>query len=194
MLSLIAHKFNLYEHQAQLNQEEVIISYRGPLNDVLLSEFGHGIRTNSSIPPKVSKKIFTVFMELAQNVLYYSQEINHFGEREPIGALIVLKNNDFYQILTNNLIQSKTIHNLENKCLMVNTLKRSALRDYKRELRNAPKEVESKGAGIGMVQAALVSQNPLEFDFKELDEDFAYYTIMAKVKAPKPLSPTEPES
>ena len=188
MLSLIAHKFNLYEHQAQLNQEEVIISYRGPLNDVLLSEFGHAIRTNSSIPPKVAKKIFTVFMELAQNVLYYSQEINHFGERDPIGALIVLKLDGFYQILTNNLIQSKTINSLENKCLMVNTLDRPALRDYKRELRNAPKEIESKGAGIGMVQAALVSQNPLEFDFKELDEGFAYYTIMAKIKVPKPTS------
>ena len=185
MLSLISQKFNLYEHQAQLNEQAVILSYRGPLDDILLSDFGHGIRTNPNIPNKVGKKIFTVFMELAQNVLYYSQEINHFGSRDRIGTLIIVQKDDYYQIITSNLIQMSAVHGLESKCLMVNSLERDALRDYKRELRNAPKEAESKGAGIGMVQVALVSESPLECDFKVLDEQFAYYSLMAKIKLPK---------
>ncbi|MDX2304303.1 MAG: SiaB family protein kinase [Microscillaceae bacterium] len=182
MLSLTTQKFNFYEHQAQLIHQEIILSYRGPLNDVLLAELGHGIRVSSVIPPKIGKKIFTIFMELAQNVLYYSQEVNHYGDRDRVGTLLVFQNSAYYHILTANLIYAKSIEALEHKCRMVNTLDKDGLRDYKRELRNAPPGVESRGAGIGMVQAAIISENLIDYDFKLLDEEYAFYTISAKVK------------
>ncbi|MEO1655345.1 MAG: DUF6272 family protein [Bacteroidota bacterium] len=41
---------------------------------------------------------------------------------------------------------------------------------------------ESRGAGIGIVQAALTSSNPIDFEIREFGEDFAFFLLSVKVK------------
>ncbi|WP_027000956.1 SiaB family protein kinase [Eisenibacter elegans] len=175
-------EFNFFEYHSQISQDNVMLSYKGPLTDVLLSQFIRDIRDKLQDDPRVGKKVFAVFMELAQNVLYYSKEVNHFGERNKVGTLVIVNEEDRYRVVTGNLIYKKDVSSLVEKCQVINSLDRESLREYKRKLRNAPTESESKGAGIGLVQAALTSDNPLEFQVRELENEYAFYVLFVNIE------------
>lgn len=174
--------FNFFEYHSQISQDNIILSYKGPLTDVLLSEFSRDIRKKLQEDPVSGKKVFAIFMELAQNVLYYSKEVNHFGNRDKVGTLVILHNHDKYELITGNLVFKTVVPKLLEKAEIINSLDREALREYKRELRNNPENEESKGAGIGLVQAALTSGNQLEVKIKEMEGPYAFYVIFVQVK------------
>jgi len=175
--------FDFFEYHTQLAQDDVLLSYKGPLTDVLLSEFSQDIRLKlQEEDPKVGKKVFAIFMELAQNVLYYSKEVNTFGNRDRVGTLVIVNTGEYYQLMTGNLVLKKLVPELLEKCDKINAFDRDELREYKRTLRNGPKSEESKGAGIGLVQVALTSGNRVEMKVKEYSNEFAFYVIVVNIK------------
>jgi hypothetical protein len=177
-------EFNFFEYHAQISHDNIVLSYKGPLSDVLLSEFSRDIREKlNREDPKIGKKVFAIFMELAQNVLYYSKEENLFGDKkDKVGTLVIVHNEEFYRLITGNLVYKKDVPFLEEKCKVINSLDRDGLREYKRSLRNNPSGGESKGAGIGLVQAALTASNPLEVEIQEVGNNFAFFVLSVYVR------------
>ncbi len=183
--------FDFFAYYAQLNHQNLILSYKGPLTDILLAEFSRDIREKLKENRKAGKKVFSVFMELSQNVLYYSKEVNHFGDRDKVGTLVILQNDDGYQVITGNLIKTDSATLLLDKWKTVISLDRDALREYKRKLRDAPREGESRGAGIGLVQVALTSDD-LEVKIKKLNDEYSFFALFANIsKGEKKPKPTE---
>lgn len=172
--------FDFFAYYAQLNHQNLILSYKGPLTDVLLAEFSRDIREKLKENRKAGKKVFSVFMELSQNVLFYSKEINHFGDQDKVGTLVILQTENEYRVITGNLITTESASILLDKWKTVISLDRDALRDYKRKLRDAPREGESKGAGIGLVQVALTSDD-LEVKIKRINDKFSFFALFANI-------------
>jgi hypothetical protein len=178
-------EFNFFEYHAQISHDNILLSYKGPLTDILLAEFSRDIRDKlQSEESKVGKKVFAIFMELAQNVLFYSKEKNQFGNnRDKVGTLVIVNEEESqtYRIITGNMVFQKDVAFLQEKCDTINSLDRDALREYKRSLRNNPNNEESKGAGIGLVQAALTSDNPLEVEIRTISNDLAFFVVSVSV-------------
>jgi hypothetical protein len=174
--------FNFFEYHSQISQDDIILSYKGPLTDILLSEFSKDIRDKLQEDKKMGKKVFSIFMELAQNVLFYSKEVNHFGNKDKVGTLVIVQTEEHYKLITGNLVFKKDVPRLVEKCEIINSLDKDELREYKRKLRSDPTGEESKGGGIGLVQIALTSGNQMEVKVKELEGDFAFYVIFVSVK------------
>jgi hypothetical protein len=61
-------------------------------------------------------------------------------------------------------------------------MNKDELRDYKREQRSLPQGVRSKGAGIGLIQAALTSGNPLQIDSMAVDEQFTFFSLSVTIE------------
>lgn len=173
--------FDFFAYQAQLERENLMLSYKGPLTDVLLAELSRDIREKLKDSRRVGKKVFSVFMELSQNVLYYSKEVNHFGDRDRVGTVVILQYDDHYQVITGNMVRREAAPLLLDKWKTVTSLDRDALREYKRKLRDAPSEGESKGAGIGLVQVALTSDD-LEMKIKHLSEEYSFFALFVNIK------------
>lgn len=174
--------FNFFEYHTQIAQDSILLSYKGPLTDILLSELSYDIRQKLHKDKKAGKKVFSIFMELSQNVLFYSKEMNRFGNYDKVGTLMILDNDEEYELVTGNLIYKKDVPRLLQKCEKINSMDRDTLREYKRMLRSGPSHEESKGAGIGLVQTALTSGNKLTMRIRELDSDYAFYVLFVKVK------------
>lgn len=173
--------FDFFNYYSLLSKERVILSYKGPITNVLLSEFGKDVRMKLQGNKKVGKKVFSIFMEVTQNILFYSKEVNHFGNNDKVGTIVVVELKDHITILSGNLITKKSITSLLGKFEAIRSLDRDDLREYKRALRDAPSEEESRGAGIGLVQIALVSDE-LEASIKDVNDDFAFFSLSIKVK------------
>lgn len=171
---------NLYDYH-KMFEREVQVSYKGPFDKYILSVIGNYINVIIGRNPKISKKIFSIFIELAQNIAYYSAERSSLNEDDSgIGSIVIAEYDDHYKFLTGNVVMNKDIVPIIEKCEIINSLDREELRKYKREQRNLPQG--SKGsAHIGLIQVALTSCNPLDFEVTPINDEFSFFAITVKV-------------
>jgi hypothetical protein len=66
-------EFDLFNYYNQVKDHNILISFKGALSQEILVEMGDFIKNKISIDKKI-KKIFAVFIELAQNIMHYSEE------------------------------------------------------------------------------------------------------------------------
>jgi len=174
--------FNMTNFCEITRQSHVLIGYKGPITDIIMAEISRDIRAKFADNQKVSRKMFAIFIELAQNILYYSAEkVFEDGISHSIGAILITQTEDDYIFSCGNMIETEHVQEMDQHCAIINSLSKDDLRIYKREQRNKPSNARSKGAGIGLIHVAITSENLLEFDFKESDPKFSYFSLSVKV-------------
>lgn len=175
--------FDLANHIDQTKGSDVIIAYNGPLTSVIMSEISQDIRQKFVHNPRVCRKIFAIFIELAQNILFYSAEKTNFGFRQDsVGAILIAQDEEHYYFVSGNKVENRYMKELLVNCNTINTLDREGLRQYKREQRIRPAKNRSKGAGIGLIQVAITSGNPLDVVFQKLDGKHTFFSLSVRVK------------
>jgi hypothetical protein len=176
---LETNKFDLFKYHSLFNQN-VQISYKGPFESKVLSVLGNYIRFTIGKNPKASKKIFNIFIELAQNIAHYSAEKNLFGVEEGVGSLVIAEYSDYYAFSTGNIVKNEDVIVIIEKIELINSLDREQLREYKRVQRNLPQR-EKGNANIGLIQVALTSANPLDIEVTLIDDKYSFFAITVKV-------------
>jgi len=173
--------FSLYEYHSLFNHD-IQVSYKGPIDERILSVIGNYIEVILVAHPSASKKIFKIFIELAQNISYYSAEKNIITKDKQIGAgtLVIGEFGEFYTFITGNLVKNDDVIILLEKCDIINSLDRDALRQYKREQRKLP-QGERGGGNIGLIQVALTAACPLDVEVTPVDDDYSFFSIAVKV-------------
>jgi hypothetical protein len=169
-------------YQMYTDLDTTIISYNGPFDAQVLSVIAENIEYSLSNNPRVSKKIFKIFIELAQNISYYSAEKyrNETGSDFGVGILVLREFEDYYSFSTGNIIDKKQVLPVIQKCETINMLDREKLRQYKRKLRNMPSGVPG-GGNIGLVQVALTADYPIEYSVIALEDEKSFYIVNVKV-------------
>jgi hypothetical protein len=175
-------EFSIFDYYSITRRPNVMICYRGPVSDVILREISKDIRAKFADNAQVSRKIFAIYMELAQNILYYSSEkINLNNRQDSIGTILLTQNEEGYNFSFGNLVEVKYLEELVESCDIINTMDRETLREYKREQRSADRKERSKGAGIGLIQVALTSRHPLKAEYRKIDDGHAFFSITVRV-------------
>jgi len=169
--------FSLVDYHCHAG-ENVLISYKGPIDKVVLNIMGNYIRKLISKHPGAKPKLFKVFIELAQNINQYSSEKIIIGtvEGPGIGSLVMLDENNSYRFITGNLIDNNSINEVVERCQQINMMDKDGLRKLKRE-HLAAGEKEREGADIGLIQLAITSENPLDIEVMPVDRKNSFITI-----------------
>jgi hypothetical protein len=158
------------------------LSYKGPIDDHILQVIGTYIEGLLKHSPKAGKKVFKIFIELAQNISYYSAERSKLANNKDIGTGMVLISEqlDYYTFMTGNLVKTDDIISIIEKSEVINSLDREELREYKREQRKLPPGKKG-GAHIGLIQVALTSSNPLDIEVNPVDDEHSFFSIAVKI-------------
>jgi hypothetical protein len=174
-------KFNIVEYHYR-SKHDVIISYKGPFEKSAMGLVGNYIRDFYKKNPQASKKVFKVFIELAQNIAQYSAEKNIIGESvgAGVGSLVMVEFDTYYSLVTGNVIKNEDIGPVINKCELINTLDKEGLRRLKREQLKHMDE-DSPNADIGLIQVAITSENPLDIEVIPIDKICSFFTLRVKV-------------
>lgn len=161
-----------------------IISYHGPLNIDFISFSANYLREMIQADQKVVKRIFKVFIELVQNVSYYSAEIRENAKnpdsRRGIGWFYIDELEDQYMISTGNMIHKQHGPILEKNCREINSLDVTELRDLKRKTRSQA-SIKDIGAHIGLIHTGLISGAPLDVKITPIDEEHSFFRIKVKI-------------
>lgn len=166
----------------KLTQEKhILLSFKGALSQEILSEMGNLIKSRLSLNKKI-KKIFSVFIELSQNIMHYSAEKEYIDDKEiGVGILLFLESDNTYNIISGNLMDNKKVEKLKTHIDKLKSMSQSELKesynDQIRQLRNS----ESKGAGLGFIDICRKSDGNINYEFFQIDDTNTFFSFIAKI-------------
>jgi len=131
----------------------------------------------------VRKKIVNICVECLENIYKYSI----LGQADTIfldkfNAVVKLQSDSSILFLeTGNTIHNAKIENLKNRISEMNKLSREQLKEKYDEIINNTQINEKGGAGLGLLDIALKSGNPLEYEFKAVDDNLSFFKIKIQI-------------
>jgi hypothetical protein len=163
-------------------QDKSLLIYQGLFTVNLISILGNQIRLLPNHDTLLLQRIFKVFIELCQNVSYYSfenQEIKP-GVYCGIGWVSIQDFDELYKVSTGNCIKPEHGPRLEAYCNEINSMGEEALKILKRKTR-AQAMLRDTNAQIGLIQTGIISGSKLDYEISAIDDRMHYFRISALI-------------
>ena len=170
----------------QLKDEGIVFSFTGPVSQSLLEGIGETLRKKMTLEEtstNVTQKVFSIFVELMQNVINYSAE-KGTGEYEQdlsFGILIIGKRDEHFYIQCGNYITQEQKGPLTEKLSKIQSMNKDELKKYYKEQRRKESEDGSKGAGLGFIEMARKATRPISFDMIPIQSGKEFFVVTAVV-------------
>jgi len=180
---------NVYSFYSLMKSNEVNLIYEGEITHTITKAFASLTETTMDKENESSstqRKVFHVMVECLQNI---SKHAVSTTIREDIeakrGVLLIHKKEDYYGITTGNIILTKNVKKLKDSLDYINSLDKEGLKKlYKEQIRGGELS-EKQGAGLGLIDIAKKTGNPLEYNFSEIDEQNTFFILTSKVTRKK---------
>lgn len=181
---------NVDNIQSIVDQDGIIfLTYGGFLTQTLIAGMTEALEKEAEyydLNMGVSSNIFTIFIELSQNVMNYSKnKIENCKEVKSEGLIVVSKDENMnYFIHSQNIITKSDKEKIEPKLQEIIATSKDDLKKRYRELRRSGKDSHGKGGGIGFYEIAKRSDS-ITYQFKEINDDKYYFHFISKIKTQK---------
>lgn len=166
----------------------VFLSYGGFFNQSLISGMTEALEKeaeNNELNMGIANNIYTVFIELSQNMMNYSKILANDATLPQLeGLIVVSKGEEFYSIHAQNIVITADKEKIEPKLQEISSLDRDGIKKRYRELRRSGKDTHHKGAGIGFYEIAKRSAC-IDYEFKKIDDEKYFFHVISKIKAKK---------
>ncbi|MDF9798518.1 hypothetical protein OKW21_003781 [Catalinimonas alkaloidigena] len=172
----------LNEQLGKVLDNRVVVYYTGPITPSIMVEIGRDIQNKLSENLRASRKVFSIFLELAQNIYFYSAEKVAYSENmDSVGTVYVIEDCNQYSVICSNPVQKIEVEELVNSYERVNSMSKDELRELRRVQRRQPSSTKSKGAGIGITQVAILSGNPIRVCAHKACADYKFFTLLVSI-------------
>jgi len=169
-----------------------ILKYKGTLTQGIVSYCMDKIEFNIN-NVSLMIKISTASIELLQNMMNYSKDLNT-DINNPAGSIEVTKDdNHVYYVETTNIVSKDDMQIIEPKLIEIQSLDSAGIRKRYRELRKSGDNTHEKGGGIGFYEIAKLTTN-IEYNFVKLNEQryrFEYKISIASKKRDSKITTKE---
>lgn len=174
-----------YRFRQDLQDKGIIMSFSGGVSESVLLSLGDTLKRQiryEDVDTRTEKRVFSVFVELVQNIIRYSADAiaDERDEADLASGLISVGTRDQqFFVVCANTVRKEDVAGLRAKLEELRGMDGEALRaHYKKKLRE-PAETDSKGASLGLIEIARRASEPIEFDFVDVDESTAFFSLKA---------------
>jgi len=170
---------NLYNYKQNLATDGIILSLSGPMSHEMVEGIGRAIRfkIGEDGDKSTALKVFSIFVEQVENVIHYSVEKIPPKSSMSFGIIVIGKKDGAFFISGGNKMKAINQEKLECHLNKLSLMDKEQLKKYYKERRRAGSEDDSKGAGIGFIEMARKSSQPLEYNFQKIDDEHTFFTI-----------------
>lgn len=169
-----------------LNETGIIfLTYGGFLTQPLIASMTDALEKEAAqndIGIKVAGNIFTIFIEMAQNMMNYGKRHPQWNKNRQNGLIVVGITGDAgdYFVASRNLVSNADRDKIDARMQQIEGLDKARLRELYREKRKSGRDKHAQGAGIGFIEIARRSSK-LEHAFEDHDDAHSFFTIRATV-------------
>lgn len=178
---------HLYYLKSELDQQGIFFCFSGPISQALLMEVGDTLRNKlarEKTSPSTILKVFAMFVEQAQNIIRYSAEeviSDEASVQLGNGIVVVGYDNGHYYVLCGNLVENEDVSFLSEQLKKLQTMNKEQLKIYYKEQRRKAPHDKSKGAGLGFIELARRSVTPIQFDFRNIDDKYTFFSLKTEI-------------
>ncbi|WP_296623495.1 SiaB family protein kinase [Marivirga sp.] len=174
------HKFkNLKE------SEKLLLGYQGVITDSLTNNL-LAIAENKlamvEYNSRIKKKVFNILVEVLQNIYHNQEEIKDSEKDLQEIMVMVVKKSTSYEIISGNYLKQKDTTHLKKRIEEINEFSNEELRARYRSKLDEGVFTDTGRAGLGIMDMVRKSGQPLEFGFKTVNKDYAYFSLQVNVK------------
>jgi hypothetical protein len=181
--------FSAYSIFQAMHDNNIQFSYKGPLTQDILTSFGESIREKlhtDDCDEKVIRRIFSILVETAQNILKYSTdrvEIETQSRKDAGVGIIGIGNltEKEFLVFSGNLIHAKSMPLIKARIDHLNSLTPEELTvHFQKQLKEGVITPDGS-AGLGWIEIARKANRPLEYKFVELSNGEVFFEITIHV-------------
>jgi len=180
--------FDVENYLSDHTTGDIVLSYKGNIdsdiiNHVLDTVEGKMVEVNEQ--SKLRKKVYNVLVESLQNLYHHVDPVPADFEdqsSERYGLLIVKKIDGGYMIITGNFVDAEHIEKLEEKIKRINRSSHEEIKELYKFILNHQKISQKGGGGLGLVDIARKTGNPLDYSFKVYNEKHSFFYMNILVK------------
>jgi hypothetical protein len=176
-------ELDLFAFRHLFELQNVLICFNGPFSHSIIEELGKAVKNylaGSNAPPSRISDVFAAFVEQAQNIKNYTARTWHEDASCPEeclnGTLAIAREGERYVVSSGNVVRAEDAAILAERLRGLAGLDATALKAaYKAGLRE-PRSKDG-GAGLGLIDMARKSAEPLRFATRDLPDGYVFFSI-----------------
>jgi len=179
--------FDIDEQFSEMNKGEVLLAYKGSITAQLITNVLGVVETKLDhvIDKSITKKkIYNVLVESLQNLYHHVDDLPgdfNSGLDIHFGIFVVSKNNEQYEIQTGNFIRNNKIKSLKERLDKIKSLSKDELKELYKFVLNNQKFSDKGGGGLGLIDIARRTDGNVDYQFKDYNPDFSFFTLNIKI-------------
>ena len=163
----------VYSFNESMESKNVKLVYKGEISHQVTKAFTSLTETNMMVEEEsnsVQKKVFHAdYMD------------NEEGHEEGSGVFLVCKDEENYVITTGNILQKHKESIIANVLDKINSLDKEGLKAlYKQQIKEG-RLSDKGGAGLGFIDIAKKTGNPLAYKFVPINDDYSFFIISSTI-------------
>lgn len=179
---LFVHLIDLRKIAEEMSREDIILTYQGKLDEVVIQELLHFAETilkEQSIEKKLRKKIFIVLVESLQNS--YKHQIPDSTKKRQSFTVALTKDQGEFHLAIGNYIQDSDQKQLEERLKRINEMSKDELQENYRLTLGDGVQSEKGGSGLGLMEIARKSGGRLEYEFSSSENGATYFSLQINI-------------
>jgi hypothetical protein len=185
----MSSNFDVHAIYRLMHDNHIQFSYKGPITQEVLISLGDTIKEKlhrDDCDAKVVRRVFSVLVEAAHNILKYSTEKTYLDEGNKatgIGLIGIGKTEaNLFLVFSGNIISAAEATAMEEKLVYINSMSREELnRTYQQQLKQGTIAADGS-AGLGLFEVARKSDRPMEYTFSPLEDGNVFFELKIYVK------------
>ncbi len=184
--------FDLLNYRQSINEKKIILSFEGRMSQEILRNLVETLKekllhdkddlSEGDKSQYVVKRVFSIFIELAQNIQLHSAEQDFSDTKSKGSGIIVIRELESYFTLSSgNLCAQEDANKLKEYCEYINQLDAAELKKlYKRRLKE-PKKENVRMGGMGLLDIARKSSNQIEFEMRPIEDEQVFSVLTIRI-------------
>lgn len=174
--------FSLREH---FNRSRILLCFNGPISRSLIEEIGNALKNYlqaDNAQPSAALDVFSAYVEMTQNIRHYALA-QAYGEVESSATVVVARDPEgHYLVQAGNLVERADGEALLARVDALTQMDKAQLKAaYKTQLRRPRDENTGSGAGLGLIDMARRSAQPLTASLSHANGDRAFFSLRAVI-------------
>ena len=174
----------VYSFNESMENKDVKLVYKGEITHQVTKAFTSITETNMMVeeePNSVQKKVFHVIVEFLQNISKHADYMGDESHEEGSGVFLLCKDDENYVITTGNILLKEKEAAIAGVLDKINSLDKEGLKAlYKQQIKEG-RLSDKGGAGLGFIDIAKKTGNPLDYKFVPLNDEFSFFIISSTI-------------
>lgn len=163
--------------------QKIILCFNGPISRNIIGELGSAIKEHieSNHAPELEvMDVFSVYIEMTQNIRNYASAKGFSDVESTATVMIAAAEPGHYAVCAGNLVETEDGNTLVDRIRTLADLDKAELKAlYKQQLRQPHSDVKGRGAGLGLIEIARRSSQPMEASLHPLECGRAFFSLRA---------------